>query len=101
MFVGIGSRMVSWSALMTEVPTMKERGSFMALSSSIRQLGGGLAASLAGVIVVQKGNGPLGHYDILGYTCCATMLICWWLVSRVDKQAKLKPAATPVVAAAA
>jgi len=101
MFVGIGSRMVSWSALMTEIPTMKERGSFMALTSSIRQLGGGLAASLAGVIVVQQGNGPLEHYDILGYTCCATMLICWWLVSRVDKQAKLKPAAPPVAAAAA
>ncbi len=51
--------------------------------------------------MVQQGNGPLGHYNILGYTCCATMLICWWLVSRVDKQAKLKPAAAPVVAAAA
>jgi hypothetical protein len=49
----------------------------------------------------QQGNGPLGHYDYLGYTCCAAMLACWWLVGRVDRQAKLKPDAPPVVAAAA
>jgi predicted MFS family arabinose efflux permease len=100
MFVGIGSRMVSWSALMTEIPTLKERGAFMSLTSSIRQLGGGLAASLAGIIVVQRGKGPLGHYDILGYTCCAAMLLCWWLVGRVNRQAGQLPHGDPVPAMA-
>lgn len=101
LFVGIGARMVSWSALMTEVPALKDRGAYMALSTSIRQLGGGIAAFVAGMIVVQHGTGPLGNYDILGYTCCGTMLICLALVRMIDRQVKEQHAGQPVVAVTA
>jgi predicted MFS family arabinose efflux permease len=89
MFVGIASRMVSSSALMTAVPELRDRGAFMSIISSIQQISGGFAALVGGFIVVQpEGVGPLQHYDILAYVCSATMVICVVLIALVDKQVR-------------
>jgi predicted MFS family arabinose efflux permease len=94
MFVGISSRMVSSSALMTAVPELRDRGAFMAITSSIQQISGGVAAWVAGLIVVQPDQGPLQHYDTLAYVCAATMVICAVLIWRVDLQVKAHAPAT-------
>lgn len=87
MFVGIASRMVSSSALMTAVPDLRDRGAFMSIISSIQQISGGFAALVAGFIVVQPGGtGPLQHFDTLSYVCAGSMLLCVWLIALVDRQ---------------
>lgn len=75
MFAGITARMISASALMTAIPYPQDRGAFMSINSSIQQISGGTAAALAGVIVSQASNGTMLHYDLLGYTVVASMLI--------------------------
>jgi predicted MFS family arabinose efflux permease len=75
MFVGVSSRMISSSALMTAVPEPADRGAFMGVNSSIQQISGGIATFVAGLIVVQTASGKLENYSILGYTVVGTMML--------------------------
>lgn len=74
MFMGVSSRMISSSALMTAVPEPADRGAFMGVNSSVQQISGGIATFVAGLIVVQTSSGVMENYDILGYTVVGTML---------------------------
>lgn len=47
LFVGVTSRIVSASALMTAVPEMRDRGAFMSINASVQQFAGGIAASVS------------------------------------------------------
>jgi len=76
LFVGITSRIITSSALMTAVPEPQDRGAFMSVNASVQQIAGGIAAWVAGLIVVQRNNtSPLEHYDTLGYVVIGTMFI--------------------------
>ena len=75
LFVGITSRMITSSALMTAVPEPQDRGAFMSINASVQQIAGGIASWFAGLIVVQINGGPLLHYDMLGYVVIGTMTI--------------------------
>jgi predicted MFS family arabinose efflux permease len=75
MFVGISSRIISSSALMTAVPEPMDRGAFMSINASIQQISGGIASVIAGMIIVQKESGELLHYDTLGYVVVGAMII--------------------------
>jgi predicted MFS family arabinose efflux permease len=66
LFVGVTSRMISASALMSAVPAPASRGAFMAVNASLQQFAGGVAAAVAGLIVVQTPGGALERYDVLG-----------------------------------
>lgn len=75
MFVGVSTRMISASALMTAVPESHERGAFMSVNASVQQVSGGIASAVAGLIVIQTSSGSLQHYDTLGYVVVVAMLI--------------------------
>lgn len=84
LFAGIMSRMVPAMAIMSTVPGLPDRGAFMSVNSSLQQIAGGLAAALAGMIIVQKDKfSPLQHYPVLGYIGAGIVLLCIWLVYRV------------------
>jgi predicted MFS family arabinose efflux permease len=90
LFIGISSRMISGSALMTAVPEQKDRGAFMSINSSIQQISGGIAAGVAGLIVVQSESGILKHYNLLGYVVVTSMLITIGLMYILNDQLKKK-----------
>ena len=73
--VGIFSRMIASQALISAVPAPADRGAYMSISSSLQQVAGGVASAIAGLIVVQTGQGPLLHFDVLGYILVVTTLI--------------------------
>jgi predicted MFS family arabinose efflux permease len=75
LFVAVTSRMISASALISAVPDMQDRGAFMSVNSSLQQFSGGVASSLAGLIVVQAPDGRLLHYDRLGYVAMGAMTL--------------------------
>jgi predicted MFS family arabinose efflux permease len=104
LFVGILSRMISSSALMTAIPAPQDRGAFMGINASTQQISGGIAAGIAGLIVVQNPSGKLEHYNVLGYVVVGTMAVTVGLLyfinqSVMRKQLAAKTAATqaPVV----
>ncbi len=85
LFIGITSRMISGSALMTAVPEAQDRGAFMGINSSIQQIAGGIASLFAGFIVVQSANQSLQHFNWLGYVVIVTMIVCLWMMYIVNK----------------
>jgi predicted MFS family arabinose efflux permease len=96
MMVGIMSRMVPSTALVTSIPDMQDRGAFMSINSSLQQIAGGIAAAFAGTIVVQKDKmSPLEHYDTLGIIIIFVLILSLLLMYPVDqlvkKKAKEKP----------
>lgn len=85
MFIGITARMVSSQALISAVPGPADRGSYMSISSSVQQISGGLAAALAGLIVVEEPGGVLRHFDVLGYVVIGATLITLAMMQRIHR----------------
>ncbi len=91
MMMGIMSRMIPASALVTGIPEMQDRGAFMSINSSLQQIAGGIAAAVAGMIVVQKDKAsPLQHYNTLGYVIVGISIIGILLMYRVSSMIKKK-----------
>jgi len=85
MMAGIMSRMIPSSALITAVPVLQDRGAFMSINASLQQIAGGIAAAVAGMIVVQKDKfSPLEHYNTLGYIIVVITTISVFLLHRVS-----------------
>jgi predicted MFS family arabinose efflux permease len=84
MFSAISARMVSAQALASGIPAPQDRGAYMSISSSMQQLAGGVAASCAGLLVTQTGDGPLEHYERLGYVVSLAMLGTIVMMARIN-----------------
>lgn len=91
LWIGISSRMISSSALISGVPEMKDRGAYMGINSAIQQVSGGVASFVAGLIVYQPAqNAPLQHFDMVGYVTAGTMLITLGMMFFIDRQVSRK-----------
>jgi predicted MFS family arabinose efflux permease len=100
--IGIFSRMISSSALMSALPTPADRGSYMSISSSLQQMSGGIAAVVAGLIVVQSPQGDLLHFDTLGYVLVGTTVVSLALMYLIDRKiGGTRPTSAPVPEVAA
>jgi predicted MFS family arabinose efflux permease len=84
--VGIFSRMIASSALISAVPTSADRGSYMSISSSLQQVAGGFASAIGGLIAVQTKEGPLLHFDVLGYVLVVTTLITLTMMYFINRR---------------
>jgi predicted MFS family arabinose efflux permease len=95
LFVGVTSRMISASALMSAVPDPQSRGAFMAVNTSVQQIAGGIASAAGGLIVVQTATGQLRHYDTLGYVVVVAMVIAMTMLYSIHRAVAAKTAAQP------
>src|ERR1700722_14868435 len=86
LFAGIFSRMIPAQALISAIPEPAKRGAFNAVSASLQQFAGGVSAAVAGWLIVQRPNGSLAHFDLLGYVVMAITLVAFALMYRVHKQ---------------
>lgn len=84
--IGIFSRMIPSSALMSALPGPADRGAYMSISSSLQQMSGGLAAVISGLIVVQAPEGRLLHFDTVGDVLVCTTLVSLSLMWRVNRR---------------
>jgi predicted MFS family arabinose efflux permease len=83
--MGVLSRMISSSALITALPETNERGAFMSINSSVQQISGGIASIVAGLIVVQTANGRLNNYDIVGYIVVISIILTIIMMRSLNK----------------
>jgi predicted MFS family arabinose efflux permease len=100
LFVAVTCRMISASALISAVPDMQDRGAFMSVNSSLQQFSGGVASSLAGLIVVQAPDGRLLRYDLLGYVVMGAMTLVIALMYPIHRAVMRKMAAATATEAA-
>jgi predicted MFS family arabinose efflux permease len=96
LFIGVSSRMISSTALVSAIPNLQDRGSYMAISASIQQFSGGIAAAVGGLIVTLTPSGSLEHFDVLGYVLVATTLISLAMMYLISRRVEA-PAAVPAV----
>lgn len=90
MFVGVSARMISSSAIVSAVPDMADRGAYMAISSSIQQVSGGIAAAVGGMLIVQQASGHIDHFDRLGYVTTAATVFTIVMVYWIDIHVRVK-----------
>ena len=91
MMMGVMARMIPSISLVSELPELHDRGAFMSVNSSLQQLAGGIAAAIGGMIIVQKNNfSPIENYDTLALVVSAFVLICIYMLTRVNQLLKSK-----------
>lgn len=90
MFTGIMSRMVPAGALTSAIPQPQDRGAFMSVNSSVQQVSGGIAAAVAGSIIVENPDKTLSHFDTVGYVTVAAMVVAAVIMFFVNKQVQKK-----------
>ncbi|TGL80292.1 MFS transporter [Leptospira yasudae] len=95
LFIPITARVISANALTSAVPDLPDRGAYMAISSSLQQLSGGVASYFAGLIVVQTSSGYLLGYQNLGYVVTIAILITVAIMYRVDLLVASKSGSKP------
>jgi MFS transporter, DHA1 family, inner membrane transport protein len=74
-FIVATGRIVTAQAMISEVVTPEQRGSFMSINGSIQQLGSGLAALFAGIIVSTEKSGKIINYNWVGYLSIVVLLL--------------------------
>ena len=102
-FVFASGRYVPAQAVLTSAVPSVSRGAFMSLTACTRDTCSGLAAVLAGRVVVQTSSGLL-HVGWLGWLAAATSILSIWLIRRVrivaDKIPPANQSAVPLGVAA-
>jgi predicted MFS family arabinose efflux permease len=92
MFAGILARMATSTALVSAIPQPQDRGAFMSVNSSVQQFAGGLAAFLAGQVIVEGADKKLHHYSTLGIIVMASMLVVIVMMYFINQQVNRKMA---------
>jgi predicted MFS family arabinose efflux permease len=82
-FVFVSGRFIPASALITASCESRFRGRVMAFSSAVQNLGSGVAALIAGAIMVKAPTGQILHYDFVGYFACAVTLVAIYAATKV------------------
>jgi MFS transporter, DHA1 family, inner membrane transport protein len=79
-------RGVSAQAMVSQVVSSEQRGSFQSFNSSMQQLGSGLAALVSGFIVIKGEKGEIEHYNWVGYLSIAVLLISLFIGRSIFKK---------------
>jgi len=85
LFVAVTSRIISATALISGVPDAPDRGAFMSINSAMQQFAGGLASSVAGLIVIQTADGRIQRYDVLGFVVVGAMTLTIMLMYPINR----------------
>lgn len=94
-FVMATGRAVTAQAMISEVVDSDQRGSFMSVNGSVQQLGSGLAALIAGTIVVTEKSGKIIHYNWVGYlsilVLLGSMILGRLIFKKIDRSEEMAP----------
>jgi predicted MFS family arabinose efflux permease len=74
-FILATGRIVTAQAMISDVVLPEQRGSYMSINGSIQQLGSGLAALFAGLIVTTEKSGKILNYNWVGYFSIVVLVI--------------------------
>ncbi len=88
-FIIIGGRVIPATATATASVAPQQRGGFMAFNASVQQLGSGVAAFLAGAIVVKNASGLYEHFNYVGYIAIAINILSIFVILRIKSSPKL------------
>ncbi len=82
-FITTGGRTIPASTIITSTVTPRQRGSFMSINVAVQQISSGIAAYMAGLIIVKDAGGQLQHYNIVGYIAIGFSLIALYVAKNI------------------
>ncbi|MFT6880609.1 MAG: DHA1 family inner membrane transport protein [Psychromonas sp.] len=82
-FIFSNGRLIPTQAMVSSVVTPKNRGGFMAINSSVQLMAQALASSIGGSILVQRSDGYLENYELVGYFAMAMLLISLFVAKKI------------------
>jgi MFS transporter, DHA1 family, inner membrane transport protein len=83
-FIVIGGRVIPATAIATAAVEPQQRGSFMAFNASVQQLGSGVAAFIAGSMVLKNElSGYYEHFNYVGFVAIFINILSIFVVSRI------------------
>lgn len=85
LFAIINTRQVATMAIIAGVPSPRDRGAYMAVSSSLQQFAGGISATVAGLLVVQSPSGRIENFQVLGWVVVAAMALTLAQMANVNR----------------
>lgn len=85
LFVGITARIIASQAINSAVPAPDSRGAYMAISSSMQQISGGIGAAFSGLIVTIQADGSIKGFDRVGYVVAVSAVITTVMLTRMAK----------------
>ena len=94
----MSGRFIPLMALITTCVRAQVRGAFMSLSSSVQNLGAGVASLFAGAVIGHSADGALTRFDLVGIGAVALTLSCMLLVRGLTPVIEVPPVVTPVAA---
>lgn len=83
-------RSIPAQAIITNVVTPEQRGSFMSFNGSIQQLFTGMASLIAGMIVIVGAGGKIEHYSWVGYLSIGIVFACVFIAKMIHTTTKEK-----------
>lgn len=82
-FIFSNGRLIPTQAMVSSVVTPKNRGGFMAINSSVQLMAQAIASSIGGSILVQRSDGYLENYELVGYFAMAMLLISLFVAKKI------------------
>lgn len=83
-FIFASSRFIPAQAVISLAVPRSQRGAYMSLVACSRDLASGVAAALAGrIIIMDKAAGKMQHFDMLGWLAIGVSIFSLWLFSKV------------------
>jgi predicted MFS family arabinose efflux permease len=86
LFIGIFSRIIPAQAMISAIPDPSNRGSFMAVNSSLQQIAGGVGAMIAGLVVTESASGAIEHFNRVGIIVASTVIISVVMLNSLRKK---------------
>ncbi len=78
-FIVASGRNVPATTMVTAVVKAENRGSFMSMRTSAQQLALAVSSMIAGAIVIQKPDGSLDNYEIVGFIAIGMSVLAVWM----------------------
>lgn len=86
------ARFIPAMTMISAVVTPQQRGTFMSLENSSRQLSSGLASQVAGIIMGSTAAGALTHYNLVGLLSIVCSLFSIYIAFRINRKLQLRTA---------
>src|SRR5690606_36748956 len=83
-------RFIPAMSIVSAVVKPSERGTFMSLENSCRQLAAGGASQIAGIIIGSTASGALTRYNYVGYITIATSILGIVIASKITRKFNLR-----------
>lgn len=89
MMTGSG-RFIPAMTIVSAVVNPKERGTFMSLENSARQMSSGIASQISGLIIGSGAAGALTNYNIVGYIGIGTSILAIFIAYQIKTKFNLR-----------